>query len=121
MNVLRVCAVAIAWDVSQVDLSSGWQHDLLGYVALVIADLLVLSADACCAFFLSAVPDLTAGSVSSDYRNPHVGLWNWMFTRRRRSEDEQPQTASLPMAPVTMGLAAVVCLVSIGWQVFALI
>ena len=121
MNVLRVCAVAIAWDTTELDLSSGWQHDLLGYAALVIAGLLVLSADACCAFFLSSVPDLTAGSVTTDYLNPHVRLWNWMFTRRRRKEDEKPLIKSLPMAPITLVFAAVVCLVSMGWQVITLI
>lgn len=121
MNVLRVCAVAIAWDTAQVDLSSGWQHDALGYAALVIAGLLVLSADACCAFFLSTVPDLAAGGISSGLRNPHVGFWNWMFTRPRRSETDQPQVNSLPIAPVAMGTAAVVCVVSMGWQMFALL
>ena len=121
MNTLRVCAVAIAWDSSQIDLSSGWQHDTLGYVALVIAGLLVLSADACCAFFLSSVPDLAVGSVGSEFRNPHVGFWNWMFTRRRRGEGDQPKVSTIPFAPISTGAAAVVCVISIGWQIFSLV
>ena len=121
MNVLRVCAVAIAWDAAQIDLSSGWQHDMLGYVALIIAGLLVLSSDACCAFFLSSVPDLAAGGVAAEFRNPLVGFWNWMLTRRRRSDSEPVQVTAMPLAPVVAGLAMVVCLVSLGLQIFSLV
>lgn len=83
MNVLRVSAIAIAWSDIQMDLSSGWQHDTIGYLALICAAGLVYSTDAALAFFFSPVPALDSG-IAAIYRNPFTCVWNWMFLSRPR-------------------------------------
>lgn len=55
-NVLRIISIALAWEYFQWDISSGWQHDVLGYATLLIAALLTLSADAFLAYLTSPVP-----------------------------------------------------------------
>lgn len=89
MNVVRVYTIAVAWDNFGLDLASGWPHDAVGYVALVIAALLVLSADAFVFFLFSPVPDVAGSGMSALYRNPVVVAWNWCFMTRRRLTDEQ--------------------------------
>lgn len=89
MNVVRVIVIAIAWDSYQLDLATGWPHDAVGYLALVIAALLVLSADAFVFFMFSPVPDVRGRGITAMYRNPFVVFWNWCFLIRRRLTKEE--------------------------------
>lgn len=89
MNVARVYVIAVAWDAYGLDLASGWPHDVVGYVALISAALLVLSADAFVFFVFSPVPDMAGQGMSALYRNPLVVFWNVCFLSRRRLTPEQ--------------------------------
>jgi len=92
MNVLRISTVAVAWDFWEWDLSGGWQHDALGYVALVIAAALMFSADALLEFLTAPVPS-DEFSVSASAKSV---FWNRRFTvpPRNISESLSPQTGS---------------------------
>ena len=119
MNTLRVCTVAVAWSRFGSDLSSGWQHDTVGYIALVVGALLVLSADAFAEFFTGFVPDEPGAGVQAVFRNPFIVLWNRIFFR-------VPLDPEAPAAPVVgpalrtgtiaLGGASLVCLVFITLQ-----
>jgi exosortase len=56
MNVLRVVAVAVAWESWNVDVSTGWRHDLLGYLALAAAAIMLASANSLLAFLTDPLP-----------------------------------------------------------------
>lgn len=84
MNTLRICSISVAWSEYQLDLSTGWQHDALGYAALLAAAGLVVSADALLSFFLDPVPDAPGGGVSFLFRNPLIAAWNYMLRVEKR-------------------------------------
>ena len=67
-NVIRVTTVALAEVWYEVDLTRGWQHETVGYIALVIAALFLLSFDQLIVVVLHRVSELTS--------NPLVKLWN---------------------------------------------
>lgn len=96
MNVVRISVIAIAWDTSRIDLSSGVSHDVIGYVALFAAALLVFSADAFLAFCFEPVPDRKGAGITAIYRNPITSLWNWFFKTRTRKQDEPEAVVPLP-------------------------
>jgi exosortase len=54
-NVVRVSTIAIAQAWFQLDLSSGWRHELLGYVTILLALAWLVSTDYCLAFFLRPI------------------------------------------------------------------
>ncbi len=76
MNVVRILSVAVALHHYGVDLSTGWQHDLLGYVCLGLAATLLLSADRLFrVFFYPARDQETVRQLP----NPLVAIWNNIF------------------------------------------
>ena len=77
MNVVRVAGIAIAWRSFNLDLSFGWLHTAWGHVILILSILLLLSTDALIEALTSFVPDRRTDS--ERFRNPVMGLWNWMF------------------------------------------
>lgn len=79
MNVIRISLIAIAWETSGTDLTFGVAHDVIGYIALFGAAMLVLSADAFWAFCLDPVPDVQGAGITAVYRNPFVAIWNWLM------------------------------------------
>jgi len=79
LNTVRICTVAIVWATSQVDLSVGWQHDMVGYAALLIAAGLLMSADSLLTFFLASFKDLPHGPMATVYRNPFTSVWNYFL------------------------------------------
>ncbi len=76
MNVFRIVAIAIAWQDWQLDLTAGWKHDALGYTALLLAILLLISTDALLHFLFAPFRDHLYGPFSGVYRNPFTTLWN---------------------------------------------
>ncbi len=86
MNVFRICAISVAWAQFGRDLSTGWQHDLVGYLALASAAFLVFSADAFMDVMFDAVPDVRGGGVSLLFRNPLIVFWNRVFRLRTRKD-----------------------------------
>ena len=83
-NTLRVSAVAVAEHWFAVDLSEGWQHDVLGYVTLGIATLFLLSFDQLIVTLLH--PANVGGSSSMD--SPLIRLWNYLVADWHFSNDD---------------------------------
>ncbi len=122
MNVLRICTISIAWSQSRIDLSSGWQHDTLGYIALAAAAFLVLSTDAFMEFCLEPVPDSRGIGLSQLFRNPFIYVWNRLFRNRLRSGTTEPLASSInPSAGrIFLGFALLICVSTIALQWMAL-
>lgn len=84
-NVARVVAIALAQALYQVDLSSGWRHELLGYAAIALGLLLLASTDRWLAFLLRPVApgenELPWNPLKK--RNPLTRAWNWCVGQSR--------------------------------------
>lgn len=78
MNVFRIVMIAVAWQDWKLDLTSGWQHDVLGYFALLLAVLLLLSTDSLLHFLFAPFRDHIYGPFTGLYRNPFTSLWNFV-------------------------------------------
>ncbi|MFN9717635.1 MAG: archaeosortase/exosortase family protein [Planctomycetota bacterium] len=76
MNVVRVVLIAMVWELWAWDLSSGWQHDVVGYGGLLVAAMLLLSTDHLLSFFFDTVPDVPRPGAAGGFRNPLIRLWN---------------------------------------------
>lgn len=78
MNVFRIVAIAVAWQEWQMDLVTGWMHDALGYMALLVAILLLLSTDSLLQFLFAPFRDHLYGPFAGLYQNPFTMLWNFV-------------------------------------------
>ncbi|MBC7966632.1 MAG: exosortase [Fuerstia sp.] len=76
MNTTRVVTIAVAWERYATDLTSGMSHDVLGYICLAAAALLLLSADAFLGFVTDPVPDIARPGKVGGFWNPLIRLWN---------------------------------------------
>lgn len=84
MNVTRIVAIAVAWTTWGLDLSSGLAHDVIGYLSLLIAVLLLLSADRFLGCLADPVPDVRRPGPASLWFNPLISGWNGLFGFRPR-------------------------------------
>lgn len=86
-NVARVVAVALSQGWYQVDLSSGWRHELLGYAAIALALVLLASTDRSLAFLLRPIApragELPLQVMSEE--NPLSWAWNWLVRAGRQT------------------------------------
>ena len=74
-NILRVTTVAVGDVWFDIDLASGWQHETVGYLALALAMMFLLSFDQLCVAILHPVD-----SRAFDGRgNPFAIAWNSML------------------------------------------
>ncbi len=81
MNISRVITIAVAWDRYATDLSSGLSHDVLGYICLALAALLLLSADEFLGFVTDPVLDKgSPGTLTWIFFNPFIRRWNQLVT-----------------------------------------
>lgn len=78
MNVLRISSIVVAWQNWKWDLSHGWQHDALGYIALITAVLMLLSTDSLLHFLFAPFEDHSYGPFSGVYSNPFTAVWNFV-------------------------------------------
>ena len=85
MNIARICTIFVAWAESGYDLTTGWQHSALGYVALGVAAFLVWSADAFWGVIFAAIPDPRGTGVSQIFRNPLIRFWNKLLHSNART------------------------------------
>ena len=76
MNILRIVTLAIAQEKLAVDLSGGWQHDVLGLVLFTFTILMTASTDRLLTFFFAPMP---VGDKYQGRKNWLVRLWNGMF------------------------------------------
>jgi exosortase len=77
-NVVRITTIALAQAWYQVDLSSGWRHELLGYITISLALIWLISTDYCLAFFLR--PIILRRVDLSEFALEDSALsraWNW--------------------------------------------
>lgn len=77
MNVLRVLTIAVAQMGYSIDLSTGWKHDAVGYIALGLSIPFLLSSDMLLKFLLGGIPD---DPKMYPRKNVLVGFWNWGLT-----------------------------------------
>ena len=111
MNVLRISSIVVAWENWELDLSHGWQHDALGYVALLTAVMLLLSTDRLLHFLLAPFNDHTFGPFTGVYSNPIIAAWNFVCGGRLLG----PQESATSRIPAKLILAASLLLaVSVG-------
>lgn len=77
MNVGRVLTIAVAQVKFSLDLTTGWQHDAVGYGAMLLAIPFLLSTDRFIQFIFGGIPD---DPRKYDRINVFVLAWNWLFT-----------------------------------------
>ena len=82
MNVCRVLAIAIGQIQFQVDLTTGWKHDVVGYMAMLLAIPFLLSTDKLILFVFDTVAD---DPRKHQKINVLVLAWNWLFGARANS------------------------------------
>jgi len=92
MNVLRISSIVVAWQNWELDLSHGWQHDALGYVALLTAVILLLSTDRLLHFLFAPFNDHTFGPFTGVYSNPIIAAWNFVCGGRLLGPQESATT-----------------------------
>lgn len=84
VNMVRVTTVAIAAATSDFDLSTGWQHEVLGFGLVGLGLLLVVSTDQFLGMLLAPIDPRSSAAViagsqvaaSPGTRNPLARLWN---------------------------------------------
>jgi hypothetical protein len=74
-NVLRVSTVAVGDVWLSIDLADGWPHDLIGYVALGLGCLFLLSFDQLLVALLHPIQE---GPGLSAELNPLIHVWNFL-------------------------------------------
>lgn len=72
MNVLRVTAICVAQERWQLDWAHGWRHDVLGYICLLIAIVLLISSDRLLRIVFYPLPSSTDNLLV----NPLRAGWN---------------------------------------------
>ena len=77
MNVMRVMTIAVGQMKFNVDLTSGWQHDVVGYSAMLLSIPFLLSTDRLLSFFFGPIPD---DPRKHQKINVMVLAWNWLLS-----------------------------------------
>ena len=92
-NTVRVTTIAIAQAWFEWDLSTGWQHEVLGYVTMSLALIWLISTDYCLSFLLSPIrlrrADLTEFSAAT---TPLTTIFNRLVGARPRRESSSDFT-----------------------------
>lgn len=90
LNVVRVMAIAVAANRFDIDLSSGWRHEVLGLAVFVIALLMIASTDQ----WLKFCSKWTHGIVDLLFGNSRLMRW---FGMRDEREENNRTTESDPL------------------------
>ena len=113
MNIVRIVSIAVAQEWYGLDLAHGFRHELLGYVCLAIAILLLASSDRLLRVLFFPVP-----SADDMRENPLEIIWNRLFYQmasvieNRRGTDDQVAKISVTWIVKPMVLVSVLCCVS---------
>ncbi|MEO1618582.1 MAG: exosortase U, partial [Planctomycetota bacterium] len=125
MNVIRIVTVSIAQEWYASDLSSGTPHEILGWICLAIAILMMMSTDRLLRVIFYPVPPDEAGQLG----NPAARCWNYAVSfgvpQDQASEDvedvlpsnESALAGSVPKALVTACVLSCLISVSLSYQV----
>ncbi len=121
MNIVRVTSIAVAQEWWRVDLSHGWRHEVLGYICLLTAILMLLSTDRFLRVIFYPVP--TDRDVERRV-NPLQNAWNKLLESMRTEGESAgrvvPKVVQQPNRKfVGAVVAAFVCLMLIPEIVFA--
>ncbi|WP_417730987.1 exosortase U [Rosistilla oblonga] len=87
-NVVRIVAVVFAWDTWQIDLLTGWKHELLGLVVFAFAIGMCWSTASLVTFFLSPVK---ADFIDRQSTTVFHVIWNRFAAPTNKSQISQPQ------------------------------
>jgi exosortase len=115
MNSARVLSVILVWDRYQYDLSTGWQHDALGYVALGVAAALLMSADAGLDLLSSWIPDIRRPGAMAIYANPFILLWN-RYVSTAMQDPESIRIPARPLKPQALKVFAIAAIIALAGQ-----
>ncbi|WP_162006833.1 exosortase U [Roseimaritima sediminicola] len=113
-NLLRISAIAIAEYYWQWDVSTGWQHEVLGYVALVLGIGLLLSADR---LFCELGAPIAADLVD-DEESPITSIWNRIVSSRAAepSYDRERDRTAATSCPVSCLVVCSLLLILTSWR-----
>ena len=115
MNLVRILTIAICQETINVNLSSGWPHELLGLVLFAVTVILMLSIDRLVLFFVQPIK----GEVRHGYL---TALWNRAFRIGLPVEYEVPGDFIAKMSRAIIPLCCVfgaLGLMSLGMSAFA--
>ncbi|WP_417740044.1 exosortase U [Rosistilla oblonga] len=87
-NVVRIVAVVFAWDAWQIDLLTGWKHELLGLVVFAFAIGMCWSTASLFTFFLSPVK---ADFIDRQSTTVFHKIWNRFAASGNKSQINKPQ------------------------------
>ncbi|QDV82982.1 exosortase U [Planctomycetes bacterium TBK1r] len=121
MNVVRINSVALAQEWYGSDLSSGIPHEILGWICLVIAVLMILSTDRLLRVMFYPVPVDESGQFS----NPATWFWNrcLVYGVSRPSDQFEPSegrettergTVASPYAVAMLTVVTLFCVPGFG-------
>ena len=124
MNVFRVITIALAEDGWQMDLTTGWSHDVLGYAVLGLAAALLYNFDFFLLGFTARVPDGDLDAPNVEFRNPWTAAFNWLVaTRESHTPRGLKHDLSVPSRSFrrSVVLSTILCVVGIAVQAPALL
>ena len=108
MNTLRVASVVYAAGGHEIDLSHGWQHELLGIAVVLLGFLLILCTDRLLVALLAPVRDIEGMMFHFDGawepENTLARLWNRLIFRGRRRVRTETQGETPPMTVERSGV-----------------
>ncbi|WP_417748825.1 exosortase U [Rosistilla oblonga] len=87
-NVVRIVAVVFAWDAWQIDLLTGWKHELLGLVVFAFAIGMCWSTASLVTFFISPVK---ADFIDRQSTTVFHKIWNRFAASGNKSQFNKPQ------------------------------
>ena len=88
-NIIRVTTIALAEAWFSLDLAEGWQHELVGYIALLVASGVLLSFDHLIGVLFHPIE---AGETASA-QNPLIFVWNKVFRGRNEESSNWSQSS----------------------------
>lgn len=121
MNVVRITSIALAQEWYSLDLSEGLPHEILGWICLALAVIMMLSTDRLLRVAFYPVPPDESGHLG----NPVARLWNWAlaigvpqesdeFRSDRFEMDRWTLPTSKQLATVMMVVVSIICLPSLA-------
>ncbi|MBC8869146.1 MAG: exosortase U [Planctomycetes bacterium] len=116
-RVTFIVLVAVRWDI---DLSDGWQHQVLGHALALAGILLLLSTDQLLAGLLASVLDFRRAAMRGEQeraplaRDPLSRLWNVVIACKWEKAPEPSEQFEMAAPPATAGKRSLLAAVPFG-------
>ena len=98
LNVSRIIIIAFCFDTWEWDLSTGWQHDVLGLVLFGLTFIAMVSSDRLLEFALAPIQVVQMSSEAA--KNPFIRMFNWVAKIGKPysplSEEEEAEGVEIP-------------------------